>query len=283
MNPFGRGDGTRVRKLPLLRRFMPFLMPGRNESAVYFEQTFRVEGTLAWLARVNSNRQARRMGFFHVVLAAVVRTLVERPQLHRFIVGRRVYQRRKLELSFAVKKSFDDAAPLTTVKVRFEPTDTLNEIPARIDAAIQVGRGREQTASEKEMRFVARLPRALLRLVMWGQRFLDYFGLLPGSMIRSDPLYASAFLANLGSLGIDAPFHHLYEYGTVPIFVAIGRIRQAPVVDANGELAVGQVVTLRYTFDERIADGFYCARSLERFQQLIQNPALLEERPEVPL
>ncbi len=271
-----RSDGTRVRGLPLLRGFLPFVMPGRNESAVFFEQKLRVEGTLTYLS-TRLERGLPKVSFFHVVLAAVARVLEERPKLHRFVVGRRTYARRHLEMSFAVKKSMADEAVMTTVKVRFPAGVALSDIPGLVDRAIAEGRGQSMTTSEREMSVVGLLPRFLVRFVMWAQRVLDYWGLLPAAMIRNDPLYASVFLANLGSIGVDAPFHHLYEYGTVPIFVAIGRIHDEPVVTREGMLAVGRVVTLRYTFDERIADGYYCARSLERFQRYIEEPELLEQ------
>ncbi len=269
-----RSDGERVKDLSLLRRFIPYVMPGRNESAVYFEQQLRVGSTLAFLATA-AEEGGRKVSFFHVVLAAIVKVLAERPMMHRFVVGRRIYQRKQIELSFAVKKKMSDDAQLTTVKVKFEPSDGLAEVPGRVDAAINVGRGTEKTTSEKEMGFIGKLPRFLIRLIMWGQRVLDYFGLLPASMIQPDPMYASAFLANLGSVGVDAPFHHLYEYGTIPIFVAIGRIQDQPVVLDDGTVGVDKVVAFRYSFDERIADGFYCARSLERFKDYVENPELL--------
>jgi len=271
---WGRTDGTRVRKLSVLRRFMPFIMPTRNESIVYFEQTFEVSDTLRYLAVANPDGE-KRVSFFHVVLAAVVRVLAQRPGMHRFIVGRRVYQRNDIELSFAVKKRFEDDSPLSTVKVKFEPSDTLAEVPGRVDRAIDEGRSTEKTHSEKEMSVIGALPRFLVRFVMWCQRVLDYFGILPSGMIRPDPLYASVFLANLGSIGLDAPFHHLYEYGTIPVFVAIGRIRRAPVVLDDNTVGVGDVVTIRYAFDERIADGYYCAKSLELLQEYVQNPSRL--------
>ena len=275
-----RSDGRRVRGLTLLRRFMPFLMRSRNESVVYFEQQLRVDGTLAWLAG-HDGKDRQKFSFFHVVLAAVARILGERPKMHRFVVGRRLHDRKKIELSFAVKKTLTDDAALSTVKVGFDPEAPLDDVPARVDAAIREGRGSEETVSEKEMKVVALLPRFLLRLVMWAQQVLDYWGLLPTSMISNDPLYASAFLANLGSVGLDAPFHHLYEYGTVSIFIGIGKIQDAPVV-TDGVLGVGKVVTIRYSFDERVADGYYAARSLDRVQQYIEDPALMERPYQKP-
>ena len=43
MSLLPRPDGTPVRDASVLRRFMPFLLPGRNESVVYFESQLRVE------------------------------------------------------------------------------------------------------------------------------------------------------------------------------------------------------------------------------------------------
>ena len=270
----GRSDGRRVRDLPLLRRFMPFIMPRRNDSVVYFEQTVRVDRTLEYLDAQNA-KGGPKLSFFHVVLAAATRALKHRPHMHRFIVGRKVYDRNAIDLSFAVKKAMTDGAKLTTVKVRMDPDEPLSRVPARIDAQINVGRSEETTTSEKEMAVVSALPGFLLRFVMWAQGVLDARGLLPRSMIKNDPMYASIFLANLGSVGLDSPFHHLYEYGNVSIFMAIGNIHDAPVVD-DGQLAVGKVCKIRYSFDERVADGYYAARGLDMVQGFIEDPSVLE-------
>ena len=272
---FGRPDGTLVADAPLLRRFMPFLMQRRNESAVFLEQEVALKETLQFLERRNAGR-GRRFTFFHVVLCALIRTLAERPILNRFVVGKRLYQRRDIALSFAVKKRFEDDAPLTTVKVVFSPGDGLEEVARRIDEAIGEGRGEKKTRSEGEMGLVMKLPRSLLAFAMWLQRVADHFNLLPAAMITPDPLYASAFIANLGSVGIEAPFHHLYEYGTVPLFLAIGRIRKGLIAHDDASVDVTELVTLRYTLDERIADGFYCARSLELFKGYLEDPDTLE-------
>jgi len=199
------------------------------------------------------------------------------------VVGRRLYQRKDIELSFAVKKQYADGAKLTMVKQRFEPADGLRDVAGRVQEVVTVGKGEAETSSEKEMRAVSRAPRSVTRTLMWAQRTLDYFNLLPAGMIRNDPLYASMVVANLGSVGLHAAYHHLYEYGTVPLFAAIGAVHRAPVVDESGELAGRRVVDVRYTFDERITDGWYAARSLERFKGYVEDPARLEEGTPEPV
>ena len=111
--------------------------------------------------------------------------------------------------------------------------------------------------------------------VLAAGRLLDYFNLLPSRMIAEDPLYASSFVANLGSLGIAGPYHHLYEYGTIPIFVVVGAYRQVAVVEEEGRIVARRISTLKYTYDERVEDGFYCARAVSRMKELLEHPAEL--------
>ncbi|MBK06547.1 MAG: hypothetical protein CL920_29370 [Deltaproteobacteria bacterium] len=276
-----RSDGVLVKDSASLRKMIPFIMVGRNEAAVYFEQQLEVEEVLRYLKTKRESGEGPQITFFHVILCSLVRVFGARPELNRFVVGRRLYQRDGLEFSFAVKKSFRDDATMTTVKIRFEADDTIEKVAERIQEAIGVGRGTEQTTSEKEVSVLTRLPRFMLRLILWGQRLLDFYGLLPASLIKPDPMYASMFLANLGSIGLDAPFHHLFEYGTIPFFAVIGRIKKAPVVDQeSGEMRVSDVVNIKYTFDERITDGFYCARSLALLESFFQDPSQLEQPPD---
>lgn len=272
---WSRPDGERVRNLSPLRTLMPHLMPGRNQAAVYYEDTLDLGDTLPWLAAQEA--RGRKLTLFHVVIAACVRSLAQRPQICRFVVGGRLYQRNHIELSFAVKKALRDDAGMTAVKVRFEADDTLDRIVERIDGAIGTGRGRALTRSEHEMRLTHNLPGPLLAILLWLQRLLDRLDLLPASLIDADPLYANIFLANMGSIGMPAVWHHLYEYGTIPLFGAVGRVHQAPRVLADGTLAVRDVVQVRWTFDERVTDGLYCFGTLELLRSYIEHPERLEE------
>ena len=268
-----RPDGHLVRTLAPMRRLMPVILPTRTGATVFHHQQLELTHTLPWLA-ARTERTGVRTTLFHLVQFGLLRTLVERPELHRFVAGGRIYQRKKLELSYAVKKRLDDQAPMTTVKLELQPTDTFAQVVARGDAAVGAGRGAQLLPVEKEMALANYLPHWLLAAVVRLQRRLDAWNLLPGALTAQDPLYASAFLANLGSIGLDAPFHHLFDWGTVPIFLVIGRAKKAAIVDAAGVLAVCDTVDLRYSYDERIADGLYCAKSLEILRRIVERPDL---------
>jgi hypothetical protein len=273
---FKRSEGVYVQSAPAMRKMMPHLMPTRNEAAVYFEHVLDLTKTLPFLEQLNAGRERKEFSLFHLILCAMSRTFAMRPQLNRFVVGRRIYQRTDIQFSFAIKREFSDEGGMTTTKLTFAPDETLRSIAEKVKADVGNGRKGEKTQSDKELDVVTKLPRSGLRFLMWFQKALDYVNLLPGFMIKPDPLYCSMFFTNLGSVGLDSAYHHLYEYGTCPFFAAVGKIKKAVVVGGDGQPAVRDVVSMKFVFDERITDGLYCSRSLELFKRLVENPEELE-------
>ena len=245
-------------------------MRGRNESAVYFKQHLDLSRTLPWIAEYNATAAAR-ITVFHVILHSLASMLHDRAHLNRFTIRRRTYQRRDVLLSFAAKKQMSEEAPLAVVKRRFAPGEAFDVMVRELTGEIDEARSDQPSAIDKELRILLALPGFLLAFLIGLLKRLYGWGLAPRSLIDSDPMYTSAFVANLGSLKIDAAYHHLYEHGNCPLFVTIGQVTQAPVV-VDGQVVVRPQITLRYTFDERIEDGLYCAKSLQVLAQRIENP-----------
>lgn len=290
-----RPDGSLLPadEAPALRRFMPYLLRTRNESFVLFEQELDLSRTFRYIEALRARRapgeaaEGPDVGLFHVILCAAARAFGERPQLNRFVVGGKIYQRRHIELSFAIKKQRSDSGALTTTKLRFLPTETPQSVAEKVQAAVRFGRSDKKSRADQETALVTRLPGPLLRFLLWLQRGLDAWNLLPAGLIDPDPLYCSMFLANLGSIGLDSAYHHLFEYGTCSFFAVIGKVehRAHPHAHsqahshADGTGQVRPVVNIKYTFDERITDGWYCARSLELFRRWVEDPEQLEAPP----
>ncbi len=275
---FRRYEGDLVTKAPLEQRILGFVCPGRAESLVYEEQDVDARPARIYLEGINAGRdESDKITLFQLMVAVLVRTLAVRPKINRFMVGGLLYQRKWIDVSFVVKKEWSDHGGQSAVKVRFEPSDTLTDVAHRMKEATQRGRGERHTSSEKEMASVLRLPRLLLRLVIRLARLLDFFNLMPRSMIDADELFASIWVANLGSIGLRAPYHHLYEWGTTPIFCSIGRVGQWPAVNEDGEVEARETIPLRWTIDERIGDGLFFARTLDYIEQLLLHPSRLEE------
>jgi hypothetical protein len=257
-----RRDGVYLDDVPALRRIVPYLLRTRTASAVYFPQRIEVEHLVAWLAQVNDGRpHDERVTVFHVALTAAGRTLRLRPEVNRFIAGRRTYQHQEISVSFIVKTSMDDGAPESEVRLVLTGTETVEEVRALVHAAVEGERGSVSGDDDRLVDFFAGWPRPVLNGIARLIGVLDYHNVLPGPLMDAIPLYTSLYVVNAGSLGVDAPFHHLYETGSASVFVSIGRVARVPVVDEHGEVVARRCLDLVYTLDERASDGFYFART----------------------
>ncbi|MDD2533316.1 MAG: 2-oxo acid dehydrogenase subunit E2 [Eubacteriales bacterium] len=281
-----RPEGKHLRNYDPMMAFMPFLMQKRNESAIYFTQEIDITEIKAFLHEHNHQTLSNggvKMTLFHVILAALIRVVAERPQMNRFIIGRRVYQRNDFSVAFVMKREFKDDAKEEIVVMKFEPNETLESISSKLQKEVHKIRAEAKVDAVKRSGIVnwfnvlMLLPRFVLKAFVAIMTWLDYYNLLPKFVIDLDPMHASVFVSNLGSLGIDAPFHHLFEWGTTPVFITIGVSKKVPKVLADGTIGVREVVNLGITLDERIGDGFYYARSLQRFKQILEHPQELEK------
>lgn len=271
-----RHDGTPVTGESNLRRLMPYIFPRRSDAVVYFEQKIDVTNLLAYLAERKKKGLTPEVTLFQMMMTSMLRANYHWPKMNRFVAGKRLYQRKSIGLSFAVKKKMHEDAGMTVVKKEFQGHESVFEVGAAVQSGIGEGRGKKLTKSEKEMRLIDYVPGFVVSLFLWVQRKLDGLNLVPAALTRDDPLYTSMFIANLGSFGLDAPFHHMYEHGTAPIFAAYGHVHKEPVVDENGQIVARDIVAVRYAFDERIIDGFYCAKAMQEFSDMLQTPEVLE-------
>ncbi len=265
-----RFDGRKAKDVPNYRRILPFLMPRRNESVVYFEQTIDVENTSEWIDQFKAS-SGERISVFHIALAAIAKTLHERPKLNRFVSGRSIYQRNGVWMSFGVKKSMDDDAPLSIVKREFLKEEPFVDFVRSLRDDIDVARSAQLSRVDKELKLAFKLPAPVVGLAIRLLSALDRRNLAPRSLLADDPMYVSAFVSNLGSLKIDAAYHHLYEHGNSPLFVTVGKVAKRPMV-VEGEVVARLTVQLKYSYDERIEDGFYCASSIRQIEDRIADP-----------
>lgn len=274
-----RSDGTYVPDLPPLRRVIPYLMRTRTESLVYFQQRIEVDRLLTWLEETNAGRpHDERITLFHVFLTAIARTLRLRPQTNRFIAGRRTYQHDEISLSFIVKQGLTEEAEESEARIVLAGDETVDDVRHLVDAVVRRERNSvERGDDDRLVDFFASWPRPALMGIAGGLRWLDHHNLMPRKLVEAIPLYTSVYVVHAGSIGLDPPFHHLYETGTASAFVAIGRVAPQPVVDETGAVVARQCVDVVYTLDERATDGFYFARTSEVIRRLVAEPELLAD------
>lgn len=267
---FSRPDGTRAKDLPPYRRIMPFIMRSKNESVAYFEQTLDLTKTEAFIREWN-RRGGKKITLYHLFVWGVVQVLAKRPRLNRFVAGSHIYDRDGIWISTSAKKAMHDDSPVVVLKKRYE-AGPFAELVERMHGTLDEGRSDKKSHVDKELGVLLKLPAFFLRFLIRLQMFLDAWNLLPNAFIKPDPLYASFFVANLGSLKMDAVHHHLYEYGNIPIFACIGKKEEVPAWNDAGVLVKKLVCKVKCTFDERIEDGLYCAAGLDLLRTMVEDP-----------
>lgn len=271
-----RRDARWVREVDGLHAIMPHLMNKRTDAEVYVNMEFDVTDVLAYLAEKNQGETEYKATLFHCFIMAVAKTVYLRPLLNRYISGRRFYDRHKITLGFAAKKRFADHAEETLVVEEVPEDWTLADVTRRVVGTVHKIRTEKGYGLDGTLNFLAKMPRPIMMFIMWCFRTLDFFGKMPLALTRDDPNYSTVFLTNLGSIKCPSVYHHLNNYGTNSIMGAIGTIHKAEVIGPDGERRVRDVVEFGVTLDERIADGFYFARSLKIIQYLFANPQLLD-------
>jgi hypothetical protein len=272
-----RSDGDLVRGVHPYRRLMAFIMRTRTESVVYSDTAVRAEKLMAFLEA----HAAEGITLTHVLLAATATALEANPRLNRFVVGKRLYQRRGRFVTFSMKrKKLDAKAKIAVVKLELLTGESLADCAKRIDGVIDEQRSGERTYADKEYGLFNALPRPILTGATACIRWLDANNVLPAFFIRDDGLYTSVFIANLGSLAMSAPYHHLYEWGNCPLFMGVGAIEDRVVVE-DGQVVAAKVLPIRWSFDERVEDGLSARGGIDALTRLLEDPEILMSLPSV--
>ena len=274
-----RYDGRRLRTLDPFYRLIPFIMRKRSDSQNFFEEKIEISRTEAFLRRIRKS-QGEKIAMLHVLVAAMVRTMALRPALNRFVAGYSIYARNEILVSLAIKKEKKFDSPETTIKFKFEPTDTIYEVAEKMNRQIAENRKLDtNNETDRFARIIMYCPGFLVKFAIFILRTLDYLGLMPRFVNELSPFHTSVFVTDLGSLGIDPVYHHLYDIGTTSVFVAFGMKYREKVIDSNNNIIDKRYIKMKIVTDERIVDGYYYASAFKLFKNLVKNPEQLEETP----
>lgn len=274
-----RYDGRRLRSLDPFFKIIPYIMKSRMDSQIFFEEKVDITHTEAYIRKRNKTSETR-ISMLHVFIAAIVRTLALKPALNRFIAGQKIYARNEILVSLAIKKEMNFESTETTIKFKFDPTDTLEQVAAKIDKQIKENKVLESSNdTDKTARLIMLCPGFIVKFIVFVVRLLDYFGLMPKILNEVSPFHTSVFITDVGSLGISPVYHHLYDFGTTSIFVAFGTKRTEKIIDSNDNIVNKRFMTMRIVTDERIVDGHYFASAFKMYRTLIEHPERLESPP----
>ncbi len=280
-----RFDGYWLRdEAPALGQFMAYLMPNRADNEAHISLDVDCRPLDAYLAKKNAGLTKDKYTYFHLFLAAAVKCFVLRPRMNRFISGNRLYMRDHISVSFVVKKKFEDRAEEGLAYKHYDENDTIDTLHESIIEEIHQCR-REDVLDNSTglMTKLLKLPRWLLHFIVSILFALDRKGKVPYDLIKADPNYSSIFMTNLGSIGMDSGYHHLNNWGTNSFFVMIGKKHLAPEWHEDGSCTVRPVISLGFTLDERIGDGYYYAGTMRLLTKILENPELLEQPFSTPV
>ena len=275
-----RYDGRRVKSSDPLNVITPFLMKTRNDSEVFFDA--EVDVTKIDEIVKEKRKQGSNIGLLDYIVANLVRTVSQYPRLNRFIAGKRLFARDELRISLVVKKEMKIESDETSIKFKFDKDNTVDDVNKIIRGEIEKNKGTQGKINDTDsvVGVLNKLPRCLLSFVVWCLTTLDYYGHMPKLIHEVSPMHTSIFVTNFGSLGADPIYHHIYNWGTTSIFVAFGNKKVQKMINKDGKMITRKVIKMRFVADERIADGYYLAKSLQYFVSLFQHPELLDEKPE---
>ena len=269
-----RKDAKLLRDMDGIHVAMAHLYQRRTDNEAYISETIELDPIKDWIAKHPD--EEFKYTFFHVIVAALLKLLIVRPKLNRFICNRRYYQKNERSIGFIVKRQFTDEASEGMAIIKADEKTTVFDVHEAIKARVIPAKKGVQSGTEDALDIFKKLPHWLTKIVFntilrWSNK-----GRLPDSLVEGDSNHCSAFVTNLGSIGLKCGYHHLANYGTNSVFVVVGQKKMTPFYDEKGNVTMKETLDIGLTIDERIADGYYYARSMKIFKKVLEHPELLE-------
>lgn len=272
-----RKDGRLLRNIDSMHFICPIIYPNRCDNEAFISERIDLTNIDKYLKKKNKNDSEYHYSLFQIITVAMLKVCYLRPKMNYFIANSNLYERNEVTASFVVKKQFKDNGAEGLAFIHSKPEDTIDTIHKQIEDIVFDQRHGGSDASTDCMDIFNKMPRFLSKFLVRRVMWLDKHGLVPKSLIDSDPYYSSVVLTNLGSIGLHSGYHHLTNWGTNSLFVAVGEIKKRPFRNSKGQEVLKNSVDLGLTIDERIADGYYYSKTVKLLKYLLENPELLEK------
>lgn len=271
-----RKDGKLLRDIDGMHFIVPLLYPNRCDNEAFISEQIDLTAIDAYLEKKNASNPEYKYNLFQLIVTAMLKTIQLRPKMNYFIANKNLYSRNEISASFVVKKQFADHGGEALAFIHAKENFTLEDVHSEIYRQVSFCRSDKKDSSTASMDIFNKMPRFVSKSIVAFIRFLDRHGWVPESLIATDPYYSSVVLTNLGSVKMHSGYHHLTNWGTNSVFLAIGKIKKRPYFDDDGHVTMKNSVDLGLTIDERIADGYYYSKTVRLLRKLLENPELLE-------
>lgn len=271
-----RADGKRVRNADPMYRVAAHIMNKRVDSMNMITIDIPYEPMQEYINQ--KRKEGISISHMSLVIAAYLRTMAKYPELNRFIVNKKPYQRKEIAVGMVVLQSLESHEG-TMSKMYFDKKDTIFDVNNKINTYVTENReAPENNGTEKIIKFLLSFP-GLLTVGVGLFKLLDRYGLLPKFIINMSPFHMSLGITNLASIRTNHIYHHCYEFGTTSVFMAMGNLREIPK-RKGGEIVFERSLPIGVTMDERICSGSYFATAFRYMKKMLANPELLEQPPE---
>ncbi|NLB29098.1 MAG: hypothetical protein GX823_02565 [Clostridiales bacterium] len=254
-------------------------MVKRNDACNYVTDSIDITNIEKYLREKRAEGMPG-LGMLHLMTAAYVRLVAKYPGINRFVAGQRLYARHGIELVMTVKSDLKIDAPESSIKVTFDPSETIRDIYRKINEDVEKVKAQSATDTDNVARIFAKIPRLVLKFTVFFLNLLDYFGALPKAILRASPFHGSVIITDLGSIGLPPIYHHIYNFGNLPVFIAMGTKRKVYEVRKDGTVAEKKYIDISFVLDERVVDGFYFSQVYRSFRAIMKNPYILDDPPD---
>lgn len=270
-----RKDGRRLKTMQPMYQVAAHIMAERNDATNMIRVDIPADPIQQYLNR--KRKEGKHYSHLAVYIAACVRAISQYPYLNRFVVNKKIYARKEIAVGMVVLKPGEPQGTMN--KMYFQPENTLDDVQRILEEYVEKNRGEGDTNSTddiiRKLLAVPGLCRSGVNVFKW----MDKHGLLPYGVIKASPFHCSMTITNLASIGTNYIYHHVYNFGTTSMLVAVGNAVEIPRKTKDG-FSFEKCWPWGIVMDERIADGCEYAIAFRYMQKLLKNPEMLETPPE---
>ena len=272
-----RSDGRAIRDLKGTEQILIDLKPNRVDSYVYIDQKMDLTNLVKYIEK--KKKEGMQVSYFHAFVAAIAKTFYNRPKLNRYVANRHVYEHNDVVISFVAKASFTDHSEELMVMLPIDKHDNLEKISEKTRKKVEDIRVKksDKKGANDAVETLGKLPNIIRVPLMGIFKWCDQKGILPKSLIEDNLYYSSIIVSNLGSIHCGAIHHNMTNFGTCSSLATMGEIKKEKVLE-DGKEVTKDICNFGINFDERVADGYYFAKSVKLIQYIFDHPEMLEEK-----
>jgi hypothetical protein len=242
------------------------------DPTVYGSMALPMEAASKYMAEF-TEKTGRRITVTHLMAKAVGEMFAEVPDANAVIRWNRIYIRERIGVFFQVEmRDQNGEIDLSGATVLDPEQKSLLKIVDEFTARVSQVRRMKDRQLENSRSLVKKIPYFSLNAFMKLYSFLIYtLNIDPKYLDAPRDAFGSAMITNVGSLGLEEAFVPLVPFSRVPVLLALGKVRDVPVVE-GGDVKVEKQLKVFATFDHRVLDGAHAAAMARSLKSFFEDP-----------